>query len=63
MFVGRLMLSSLMLATLGVTEIAQTKVSLDELSWLNRCWEGRQRDAVIEEICRPSIIVQLRPSM
>ena len=50
MFVRRFMLSALMLAALAVSGIAQTKASLDELSWLSGCWEGRQRDAVIEEI-------------
>lgn len=50
MFVQRFMLTILMVAALGVTGIAQTKRSLDELSWLSGCWEGRQRDAVIEEI-------------
>lgn len=50
MFVRRFMLSALMLTTLGVTGIAQTKASVDDLSWLSGCWEGRQRDAVVEEI-------------
>lgn len=50
MFMRRFMLSALMLAAFGVTGNAQTKAALDELSWLSGCWEGRQRDAVIEEI-------------
>jgi len=28
----------------------QTKASLADLSWLTGCWEGRQGDAILEEI-------------
>lgn len=29
---------------------AQQKASLEDLSWLSGCWEGRQGEAIIEEI-------------
>ncbi len=50
MLVKRTILLVITLAAFRVTNIAQTKASLDELSWLSGCWEGRVRDAVIEEI-------------
>lgn len=50
MFMRCFTLLLLTLAAFGVTGMAQTKPSLDDLSWLSGCWEGRQRDDVIEEI-------------
>ncbi|MFN2515779.1 MAG: DUF6265 family protein [Pyrinomonadaceae bacterium] len=44
------MISILMVAAVEVTGSVQTKGSLGDLAWLSGCWEGRQRDAVIEEI-------------
>lgn len=46
----RVMLSLLaLLVTVSVTQ-AQKKTSLEDLSWLTGCWEGRQGDAILEEI-------------
>ena len=46
----RAMLSLLtLLVTVSVTQ-AQKKTSLEDLSWLTGCWEGRQGDAILEEI-------------
>ncbi|MDQ2976424.1 MAG: DUF6265 family protein [Acidobacteriota bacterium] len=41
---------AVMVLALASTSLAQTKPSLDDLGWLSGCWEGRVRDAVIEEI-------------
>ena len=46
----RIVLLAVMVLTLASTTPAQTKPSLDDLGWLSGCWEGRVRDAVIEEI-------------
>jgi hypothetical protein len=46
----RLVFSISVLAMLGTPGMTQTKSSLADFSWLSGCWEGRQRDAVIEEI-------------
>lgn len=50
MFLRRLVFSVLVLAMFAVSSMAQTKSSLADFSWLSGCWEGRQRNAVIEEI-------------
>jgi len=50
MFVQRGMLLAVIVGALAGASPAQKKPSLDDLSWLSGCWEGRQRDAVIEEI-------------
>jgi hypothetical protein len=40
----------LMLAAVVSFGQARKKASLDDLSWLSGCWEGRQGNAMIEEI-------------
>ncbi len=50
MFGRRVILSVLILLVLASLSRAQKKVSLEALSWLSDCWEGRQGDAIIEEI-------------
>ena len=50
MFLQRGMLLAVIVVALAGTSSAQKKPSLDDLSWLSGCWEGRQRDAVVEEI-------------
>lgn len=44
------MLLTVTVLALAGTSFAQTKPSIKDLSWLSGCWEGRERDAVIEEI-------------
>jgi hypothetical protein len=46
----RMVLLAVMVLALASTSPAQTKPSLDDFGWLSGCWEGRVRDAVIEEI-------------
>jgi uncharacterized protein DUF6265 len=46
----RIMLLAAMVLAVAGTSPAQTKPSLNDLSWLSGCWQGRQREAVIEEI-------------
>lgn len=50
MFGRRVMIS--LLVVLGIANLnqAQTKASLGDLDWLTGCWEGRQGDAILEEI-------------
>lgn len=50
MVVLRTMLSTLILLTFAGAGTAQTQASVDNLSWLSGCWEGRQGEAIIEEI-------------
>ena len=50
MFARRTMLSVLILLIVVTISQAQKKPSLEDLSWLSGCWEGRQGDAVLEEI-------------
>ncbi|MCA1602147.1 MAG: DUF6265 family protein [Acidobacteria bacterium] len=51
MFAKRTLVSLfLLLAMVAVNSQAQKKPSLDDLSWLSGCWEGRQGNAIIEEI-------------
>lgn len=48
-----IMLLALVAAGLGqkpAQKPAQQRVSLEDLSWLSGCWEGRQGEAIIEEI-------------
>ena len=45
-----LVFSVFFLLAFAVAGSAQSKESLDNLSWLSGCWEGRQGNAVIEEI-------------
>ncbi|HSS18703.1 MAG TPA: DUF6265 family protein [Pyrinomonadaceae bacterium] len=40
----------LLLATFGFAQKQTESVSLDNLGWLSGCWEGRQGEAVIEEM-------------
>jgi hypothetical protein len=40
----------LIVLTSDGTSLAQTRVSLDKLSWLSGCWEARELDTLIEEI-------------
>jgi hypothetical protein len=49
---GRQGIKFLMITMLALacTSFAQTKPSIKDLSWLSGCWEGRERDAVIEEM-------------
>jgi hypothetical protein len=48
MFSRRLMLTVLIF--LSFAGAAQTRASLDNLAWLSGCWEGRQGNALIDEI-------------
>ena len=50
MFMKRLVFSVFSLVALAGAGSAQSKASLDDLSWLTGCWEGRKGNAVIEEI-------------
>jgi hypothetical protein len=40
----------LVLLVLGGSGHAQTRASLNDLSWLSGCWQGRQGTAIIEEM-------------
>ena len=40
----------LALTSLGDSASAQTNATVEDLSWLSGCWQGRQGTAVIEEI-------------
>lgn len=40
----------LVILAFGPTANAQTTTTLNDLSWLSGCWQGRQGTAVIEEI-------------
>ena len=46
----RVVLSLLTLLVMVSVTQAQKKTSLEDLSWLTGCWEGRQGDAILEEI-------------
>lgn len=46
----KLMLGCLMFAIPTGSSMAQTRASFKEVSWLSGCWQGRQGNAVIEEI-------------
>ena len=58
MFGRRMMFSVLLLLALVVVSLAQQsgektaqkKASLEDLAWLTGCWEGRQGEAIVEEI-------------
>ncbi len=50
MFIRRAMLSLLILTAMVTFGQAQKKASLDDISWLSGCWEGRQGTAILEEI-------------
>ena len=51
MFAKRSLVSLfLLLVVVAVNSQGQTKPLLDDLSWLSGCWEGRQGNAIIEEI-------------
>ena len=48
---GRCTMVLVLLLTAMVTLTqAQTNASLEDLSWLSGCWEGRQGNAILEEI-------------
>jgi hypothetical protein len=42
-------LSVVLLIGIAVSGIGQTKSTLDNLSWLSGCWEGRDGDSLLEE--------------
>lgn len=44
------LITLLALISLGDSASAQTKTTVEDLSWLSGCWQGRQGTAVIEEI-------------
>lgn len=46
----RIIFSLVIVLLLATSLFAQTKASITDLSWLSGCWQGRQRDAVVEEI-------------
>jgi len=46
----KLILACLMLLIATGSSLAQQKPSLQNVEWLSGCWEGRQGNAVIEEI-------------
>ena len=50
MFVRRMMVALLLLMVMTTLSHAQAKASLEDLSWLSGCWEGRQGSAILEEI-------------
>ncbi len=50
MLLKRLILLTLIIPALAGVALPQNKVSLKDLSWISGCWEGRQGNAVIEEI-------------
>src|SRR5688572_9632864 len=50
MLLKRLIFSSLITVALAGVALPQTKVSLKDMSWISGCWQGRQGNAVIEEI-------------
>jgi Domain of unknown function (DUF6265) len=50
MFPRRVMVSLLVVLSTASFNQAQTKATLGDLSWLTGCWEGRQGDAILEEI-------------
>ena len=44
-----ILLSGLILTLFVTSVVGQTKPTLDQLSWLSGCWEGRQGDSLLEE--------------
>jgi uncharacterized protein DUF6265 len=50
MFMKRLVFSVCAVLAFAGAGSSQSKASLDSLSWLSGCWEGRQGTAIIEEI-------------
>jgi hypothetical protein len=50
MFGRRKVVPLLVLTAMVTAGQAQRKASLDDLSWLSGCWEGRQGNAILEEI-------------
>jgi hypothetical protein len=50
MFGRRTIVRLLVLMVMVTVSQAQKKASLDDLSWLSGCWEGRQGNAILEEI-------------
>ena len=50
MFARRTMVPLLVLLVMVTVSQAQNKATLDDLSWLSGCWEGRQGTAILEEI-------------
>ncbi len=43
------LLGGLILALFVTSAFGQTKPTLNQLSWLSGCWEGRQGDSLLEE--------------
>jgi uncharacterized protein DUF6265 len=50
MFIKRLALVVFVLIFPTAAVMAQSKVTLEDLSWLSGCWEDRQGEAILEEI-------------
>ena len=50
MLLKRLILPILVIIALAPVTLPQKKVSLQDMSWISGCWQGRQGQAVIEEI-------------
>jgi hypothetical protein len=50
MLLKRLAISILILLALAGAGLPQTKASLADMAWLSGCWQGREGNAVIEEI-------------
>ena len=50
MFGRRITIVLFALIAMSMIAQAQTRASLENLSWLSGCWEGRQGNAVLEEI-------------
>ena len=50
MILKRLLFSVPTLLMLAVVALPQTKASLGDFAWLSGCWQGREGNAVIEEI-------------
>ncbi len=50
MFGRRITIVLFALIAMSMIAQAQTEASLENLSWLSGCWEGRQGNAVLEEI-------------
>lgn len=50
MLLRRFIFSTLITIVLAPVALPQTKISLQDMSWISGCWQGRQGQAVVEEI-------------
>ena len=50
MFLRRMMVAFLLLMVMTTLSHAQAKATLEDVSWLSGCWDGRQGIAILEEI-------------